>query len=53
MSRTVRRSRLKPGRRIRDGQPQYVDPHCAHNNACSYCRDNRTHRNRRRAPIQE
>lgn len=38
---------------VRDGAPQYIAPSCAHHNACSYCRDNRTHAHLRRAPLVE
>lgn len=64
MSNTLRRPRpsfkrrLKPGavRRdgyVRDGTPTHYTASCTHNNACSYCRDNRTYGARHRAPIPE
>lgn len=40
-------------RRVRDGDWQYADPTCAHNNGCPYCVRNRTHSTRRQAPIEE
>lgn len=53
MSRTTRKSRLKPGRKVRDGAAQYVASGCKHHGSCSYCEANRTHSSRRRAPVQE
>lgn len=53
MARTIRRSRLKPGRKVRDGEHQYHAAGCAHHNLCAYCRGNRTHSSKRRAPVEE
>jgi hypothetical protein len=30
-----------------------VDGSCANNGSCDYCKSNRTHRNRRRKPVDE
>ena len=64
MSRTLRRKRpgfhlyhnRKAGpldRKIADGTWQYLTASCQHNNACAWCRHNRTFANRRRAPIED
>lgn len=60
MSRTYRKPRPKfygPSaplpRRVADGDQQYVDTQCRHNNGCDWCRNGRTHASQRRAPIAE
>ena len=55
MSRTTRVNRRDKYRR-KSGEGRfyaYVDPTCKHNNSCSWCVGNRTHANKRRAPIVE